>query len=156
MRRHMRSAPRFLAALFALVALFAAFAPAASARRAPTLVEAEVLQRINDVRGKAGRPAMKASPPLATLAGRHSAKIARAGTLVHAPYGRILRAVDGRCAGEVIAIGATPAEIMGGWLGSPVHRQILLDRRFTMAGVGVAPGQLGGGFAWYVTVDVAG
>ncbi len=152
----MRSAFRFTAALFTLGLLLAAFVPAASARRAPLAVEAELVQRINDLRAGAGRGPIGADGRLARVAGRHATSLARAGALVHAPLGRILRATGARRAGEVIGRGTTPATMMQAWMASPRHRAILLDRRFRMAGAGVAAGTLGGAFTWYVTVDLAG
>ena len=151
----MRTLPRIAATALALVAILLVAASPASARRSATSVESEVLQRINDQRTALGRTALSADPRLATIAGTHSLRMARTGSLVHAPFVRILRAVNGRRAGEVIAAGATPAEIVGAWLASPVHRPILLDRGFRLAGVGVATGSVGGVAVWYVTVDVA-
>lgn len=115
-----------------------------------------MLQRINDQRTALGRNALVADGRLATLAGSHSLRMARTGSLVHAPFTRILRAVNGRRAGEVIAAGMTPAEIVSAWFASAVHRPILLDRGFRLGGVGVATGTSGGVAVWYVTVDVAG
>jgi uncharacterized protein YkwD len=128
----------------------------ASARRSAASVETELLQRINDTRAASGRGPLAADGRLAALAGGHAGSMARSGALVHMPYGRVLRAVNGRRAGEVIAVGMGPADIIGGWFASGVHRAILLDGRFRLAGVGVASGSMNGVPAWYVTVDVAG
>jgi uncharacterized protein YkwD len=152
----LRTAPRIAATALALLAMLLVAATPASARRSANSVESEVLQRINDQRTALGRKALAADARLATIAGNHSLRMARTGSLVHAPYTRILRAVNGRRAGEVIAAGMTPAEIVTAWFGSAVHRPILLDRGFRLAGVGVATGSIGGVPVWYVTVDVAG
>lgn len=47
-------------------------------------------------------------------------------------------------AGEVLAWGAgelsTPAATVGAWMRSPVHRRVLLRRRYREIGVGIAAG----------------
>jgi uncharacterized protein YkwD len=151
----LRTFPRIAATALALVAILLVAASPASARRSATSVETEVLQRINDQRTALGRKALIADPRLAPIAGSHSLRMARTGSLVHAPFLRILRAVNGHRAGEVIAAGMTPADVVTAWFASSVHRPILLDRGFRLAGVGVATGTVDGVAVWYVTVDVA-
>jgi uncharacterized protein YkwD len=138
-------------ALALLAVLVVAAAPAA-ARRAPNAVESELLQRINDQRAAMGRKALTADSRLAAVASGNSLRMATTGALIHSPYARILRAVNGRRAGEAIAVGSSAAQIVAAWMASPVHRSIVLGRGFRLAGVGVAPGAA----AWYATLDVAG
>jgi uncharacterized protein YkwD len=49
--------------------------------------------------------------------------------------------------GEVLARGrgggSTPAAIRDAWMGSPAHRDVILDGRFANVGVGVAPAMAG-------------
>ena len=62
-------------------------------------------------------------------------------------------------AGEILAWGetsiSTPAQILGDWMASPPHRRVILSRRFTQMGMGIAFGSpLGGPAAEAVTYTV--
>jgi uncharacterized protein YkwD len=64
-------------------------------------------------------------------------------------------------AGETIGWGsgaqARPAAIVAAWMASPPHRAIILDGRFDVVGLGVAPGSpVGAGGSATVTADFAG
>ena len=147
---------RVLTLLVGLVALLVVSVPTASARSRAADVEADVLARINSARVAAGRPALTSDARLVPLARAHAGRLARSGQLFHRPYARVMQAVNGRRAGEVVGVGFDGASLVTAWLGSSVHRAIVLGRGFRLAGVGVARGQYAGTSAWYVTVDVAG
>jgi len=147
---------RVLALLFGLVALLAISVPAASARSRGADVEADVLARINTARASAGRAPLTSDARLVPLARSHAGRLARSGQLFHRPYVRVMQAVNGTRAGEVVGVGFDGASLVTAWLASSVHRSIVLGRGFRLAGVGVARGSFAGTAAWYVTVDVAG
>lgn len=157
MRRMGRGhALRVLALLFGLAALLAVSAPAATARSRAADVEADVLARINAARSAAGRAPLTSDARLVPLARTHAGRLARSGQLFHRNYTTVLQAVNGRRAGEVVGVAFDGASLVSAWLGSSVHRSIVLGKGFRLAGVGVARGTYAGAAAWYVTVDVAG
>lgn len=147
---------RVLVLLFGLVALLAVSAPAATARSRAADVETDVLTRINAARAAAGRAPLVSDARLVPLARAHAGRLARSGQLFHRPYVRVMQAVNGRRAGEVVGVGFDGASLVSAWLASSVHRSIVLGKGFRLAGVGVARGTFAGAAAWYVTVDVAG
>ncbi len=115
-----------------------------------------MLARINAARASAGRAPLTSDARLVPLARSHAVRLARSGQLFHRPYVRVLQAVNGTRAGEVVGVGFDGASLVTAWLASSVHRSIVLGRGFRLAGVGVARGTFAGTAAWYVTVDVAG
>lgn len=156
-----------LAVLVALVAPLPAPATAAAttapvpARSTATLgMESDAMQAINRARVRNGCAALRVTSSLRVSARRHSARMARQGSLSHRVAGEptLARRVadDGytraTMLGEVIALGPTTgASAVRMWLASSMHRNILLDCRFRHFGAGVVRG--GNGRHWW-TVDV--
>jgi uncharacterized protein YkwD len=113
-----------------------------------------VLCLVNRERAARGVAAVRASNPLESAAVGHSDAMVSAKFFSHSSRNgdnvqrRVARTGYGRSAspfvGETIAWGsgafATPAQLVGSFLSSPEHRQIMLDRRFRDVGVGIALG----------------
>lgn len=124
------------------------------------LRETAVIDRVNAIRADHGLAALSIDPRLSRAADRHSRRMARARTLAHRLAGegrlsgRLRWAVGTANVGEVIFWGkggVRSAEIVRAWMNSPGHRDLLLSRRFALAGIGIRSG--GGGA--YATVDLA-
>ena len=109
----------------------------------------------NFARREAGRPGLRAVPPLARSSNRKSGDILRCDDFSHTACGRdftywIRRTGYGRCfsAGENIAswsgAGGSPRAIMRLWLNSSGHRRNILSRSFSDIGVGLRIGNLDG------------
>ncbi|HEV2815163.1 MAG TPA: CAP domain-containing protein [Solirubrobacteraceae bacterium] len=129
--------------------------PPARACRGATNVEAHFrTQRlamhclINLVRVEAGLRKVRSSAPLRHSATYKARRIAACKTFTHSPCGDDLAApfheadvTKGRpwYVGENLGWRkleeATAYELLRGWLASPTHRKVLLDRRFTHLGV---------------------
>ena len=167
---------RVLAALAAL--LLVAVAPSSgSARPSGTAAPAAQLQtallaQINGFRAAHGLSRLKISGPLAGVADRHSAEMARRGffshdsangqsftqrlKLAYTPNGYRSWSVGENLVWGGPDIGAVRAFKL--WLSSPPHRANLLDARWREIGLGAvhstsAPGVYGGGAATIVTAD---
>ncbi|QSR28592.1 hypothetical protein CFH99_23490 [Nocardioides aromaticivorans] len=161
-----------LAALAALAGLLAGPAtPSAVASEATTGptparstltlgMEGDAMRAINRARMQSGCPTLKVTTALRVSARRHSARMARQGTLSHRVAGEATlsrRVADSGYAGasmlgEVIALGPTTgAAVVRMWLASSMHRGILLDCRYRDFGAGVVRG--GNGRYWW-TVDL--
>ena len=104
---------------------------------------------VNRARAWVGIRGFRRSGALTRAATRHARDMARRGYFAHRRRGgpdllrRARRAGWGRGAvGEAIAYGcdsnATPLTAVSNWLASPPHRRILLSRRLSRGGVGVA------------------
>lgn len=119
--------------------------------RAVARTENAIIRAVNRTRRRHGLPLLRASRPLARVAARHSADLARTNALSHAgsdgrSFAQRIRSVTGaKAIGETIA--ATPAtgavdalHVVRAWLASPAHRQELLSRRFRRVGVAHATG----------------
>lgn len=131
------------------------------ARSTTTLtLEGDAMKAINRARMQSGCPTLKVTTALRVSARRHSARMARQGTLSHLLAGEATlsrRVADAgyagaRMLGEVIALGPTtgPTAVRM-WLASSIHRGILLDCRYRDFGAGVVRG--GNGRYWW-TVDL--
>lgn len=137
-------------------------APAAASRSAMTAaLETDVLKVVNRARARAGCRALRTHRALTTAARRHSDLMARRRSLTHRFPGEpsISRRValagysGASMVGEVIAVSRkSAADTARMWLGSRVHRRLLLDCRFRDAGAGVAISS--DGRRWW-TVDLA-
>lgn len=127
------------------------------ARSTPAL---SVLRLLNAARAERGRPPLRRDRRLARVARRHSRDMVVHRYFAHEsrtgerPAVRIARSgwMRGRrrwTVGENLAWGsgarADPPSIVAAWLRSPAHRRVLLDARFRVAGIGVAPGTPGAG-----------
>jgi uncharacterized protein YkwD len=128
-----------------------------------TALEAEILQRVNDERIKAGKPALKLSARLAVVARGHSYDMAMRRYLAHAspegtgPAERVGGVGIGyQALGENVYMdedrdtGGLARRAVDAWLKSPEHRENLLSPQFTETGVGVARSSEG---SFYVTQD---
>jgi uncharacterized protein YkwD len=108
----------------------------------------EVLSEVNAERVRRGREPLGRDPALEQAAQRHAEDMLRRRYFEHeSPEGRSVRdrvedaGYSWRIVGENLASGPrTPDEAVDGWMGSPAHRRILLDRRFADLGVGYAEG----------------
>jgi uncharacterized protein YkwD len=111
-----------------------------------------VLCLVNRERAAHGVAAVRASNPLQSAAVGHSDAMVTAKFFSHSSRNgdtaqrRVTRTGYGRSplVGETIAWGsgqfATPAQLVGSFLSSARHRQIMLDRRYRDVGVGIALG----------------
>jgi uncharacterized protein YkwD len=111
-----------------------------------------VLCLVNRERATRGVSAVRASNPLENAAVGHSDAMVSGKFFSHASRNgdsaqrRCTRTGYGRNAlvGETIAWGsgpyATPAQLVGAFLASAEHRQIMLDRRYRDVGIGIALG----------------
>jgi uncharacterized protein YkwD len=82
----------------------------------------------------ASAPPLARYPGMDAVAQDWSEEMARADTLAHRPVLAPYR-------GEIVASGAdTATSAMTLWMNSPPHRQIMLDPRYTMAGIGYYAG----------------
>jgi uncharacterized protein YkwD len=112
-------------------------------------LEAEFHRAVNAERAARHLIALARRPDLDAVARAHSADMARRTYLSHVtpegvdPVGRLARAgVDGFSLAAENAGQTSKAEpnreILGGWLGSPVHRQNLHAPPFNATGIGIA------------------
>jgi uncharacterized protein YkwD len=123
---------------------------------------------LNQERATAQRRSVNANARLAVAARGHAADMVARHYFAHTSLGgatfvdRIRRAGylpsgGGWSAGEILAWAsgplATPRGIVDAWMASPEHRRILLDRRFSDVGVGVAFGAPDAGAGTAITVD---
>jgi uncharacterized protein YkwD len=158
----------FAAGLTAAPAAGLTAAPAAASPYADAAVhdalERAVVRRINAVRARHGLPRVTAQRMLARAASAHSAEQLRAGYTSHngadgTPFTlRMRRYTHARSTGETIAWLAPSqrrkaAAVVHMWLRSPVHRRVLLERRFRRVGVGRRSGVLGGRVMTVVTAN---
>ncbi|USQ85006.1 CAP domain-containing protein [Streptomyces phaeoluteigriseus] len=110
--------------------------------------EAEVVDRTNRERARAGLRPLAVDPLLATAARAHSADMVARSFYSHTspeggrPWDRAAAAGSARrTIGENIACGQrSPAEVVEGWMNSPGHRANILKPAFTHIGVGFAGG----------------
>jgi hypothetical protein len=133
----------FIAALAMLGALCVAV-PAANASSAGSFVS-----KINAARRSAGRPALSYRSDLASVANRHSQRMASKNSLYHNPnLGGAVR--NWRAVGENVGRGGDVASLHQAFMNSPSHRANILDRDFTEVGVGVVVD--GNGIMWVTEV----
>ena len=135
--------------LFTLILAPLAAAPALACPM-PPLEELEIhLAAVNAERARSGRAALMLDPALSQVAQAHACDMSRRGYFSHtSPDGRSMMArarragISGYCAmGENIAQGQSDVPTaMASWLRSDGHRRNILDRGFTHAGFGRAPG----------------
>jgi uncharacterized protein YkwD len=122
---------------------------------AATTQASSLLARINTVRAQHHLRPLHLSAALTRVASAHSRYLDGIHALRHASADgtsasvRIRRVYRARLVGEAIAYGPTTAWIFKAWMGSAVHRAILLDRSFRSIGIGIVHD---GGTYW-VTAD---
>ena len=116
--------------------------------------EWRVIAEINAVRAQHGLPGVTHRGLLARAAGRHATRLKRSGRLMHSSTRSLARRA-GSTVGEVVAWNSrrrAPAQwIVSGWMNSPPHRAVLLDRTYRTVGVGASRGRRG----LFVTADFA-
>jgi uncharacterized protein YkwD len=115
---------------------------------------------INLERSHHGLPILLRQRRLMKVSGRFSRQMVARRFFDHvAPDGIALAQRVAGPAGEILAWGATdistPAQIMADWMASPPHRRVILSRRFSQMGMGIAFGSpLAGPSAPAVTYTV--
>ena len=103
--------------------------------------ENRLMHSINDVRKNAGlRPVRFFDSCVDQLAESWSTRIATSGALAHRDQDVILRRCDQAWAGEDLVRGTllTPAIVVNAWMNSPSHREILLKKRASRAGIAIS------------------
>jgi uncharacterized protein YkwD len=102
-----------------------------------------MMSKINSFRGSHGVHSVHQSRSLVRSARRYARRMMRRGYFGHA--GRIQTSPRFRTAGEILAMhnggGAHVAATMNGWINSPSHAAIMLDRRFDWAGAAKVTGR---------------
>ncbi len=145
------------------LAVAAVVAPSASPRGiALTRPEMTLVRAINIARTHRGLPALRVDARLVRAARSNSARMLRTGSFSHDDFMRRFRRfrVRGSTFGENLAwgtgfLGAKDAVEM--WLGSPGHRENLLDRHFRRIGIATPVGSFGAvPSATLMTTDFAG
>jgi uncharacterized protein YkwD len=110
-------------------------------------LEQKMVRLVNAEREARGILPLNVVPALADAARRHSETMAATGDVSHEAGGtemeqRIRRAVPNRCAsGENISKHISIDYAMGDLLGSPGHRSNLLNKEFTLIGIGIVQGK---------------
>ncbi len=99
---------------------------------------ASITSRLQDIlnveRAKRGAPRLARYPGMDATAQDWAEEMDRKDTLAHRPLLAPYR-------GEIVASGAhTASEALTLWLNSPPHKTIMLDPRYTMAGIGYQDG----------------
>jgi uncharacterized protein YkwD len=131
-------------------------APQIPARLCPATDTSGVVQRVNDVRRRAGLRSLASDPRLAHIATERSAAMAAVRRLSHSGWERALRGSGLRDdqLGENVAYNfANPDTVMDGWMQSAGHRANILRPSFTRIGVGCVIDERG--HRWW-TQDFAG
>jgi uncharacterized protein YkwD len=141
---------RHRAPLIPLLAAMAATSLLAPAAASAGSAEGAMLRDINLARSAAGVPPVRRYEPLTRTSKRYAVRLARSGQMVHAA--NPARGAHARYVGEILGMTTTPGSaadaIVRAWLGSAIHRPILLDRRYRYVGIGLRHG--GAGWVWVV------
>jgi uncharacterized protein YkwD len=111
---------------------------------------AAVIRAINAQRSANGLPPVRRSRSLAAAARAHSAHMVARRRFSHGDFATRIRHTSWArrqgiwAAAETLAWGTgrrgTPAGVVDAWMQSPEHRQIVLDPRFRVVGVGQVKG----------------
>lgn len=140
---------------------------AASNVQARDTLEVQVLGEINALRHRHGLVALRMSGGLRAAADSHSASMVTSGFFAHGDFSRRIARYYPRGRHTTWSIGenllfASPdvgaAEAVRMWLGSPMHRKILLTARWREIGLSAvhadaAPGVFGGDPVTLITAD---
>jgi uncharacterized protein YkwD len=113
----------------------------------PESFAAEVLRLTNEARAEAGIPALETDPVLTEMAQARMEETG--GKLTHTrPDGSTPDTIFGeydtglRCTGEIImSTSRSPRAVVDGFLGSPAHRENLLNPEHRYVGIGTAWGE---------------
>jgi uncharacterized protein YkwD len=139
----------FLRCLALTVAVGACLAPSASATVADADESEAMVAAINAVRAAHGLPPFRQNPALSRSSSAFAGSLMRAGVFRHAQ--RIRAAGGFRRLGEALAFhpGGRPrfGATVRRWLGSPMHRSLVLSGSFRWVGAGRSVGRFGGGRA---------
>ncbi len=125
------------------------FTRATSGLRDAERARAEMLAQVNELRRRAGVPALKMSRDLQEAAQAHAQDMLARGYFSHkSPGGTSVRershkaGYEWRTIGENIAEGQTSVrEVMTGWMNSTGHRQNILNPNFRDLGIGLVLGK---------------
>jgi uncharacterized protein YkwD len=162
----MRTVALLTSALGCLLA--ATFAVPAIAAAGPSRLdnrERAIVHRINAQRAHYGLAKVKTSRRLSRAADYHSWEMLDANYFAHESRNggsfdaRIHRFTHPRALGETLAMlgggcgHGSPAQIVGMWMNSPGHREILLSSAYRRIGLAKRTGSLGGSKACVVTAD---
>jgi uncharacterized protein YkwD len=115
---------------------------------------AAVLYQINRARVAHHLRRLRLRASISDSARRQSLRMMRAGSLFHTAdlVHLLLSTTTATRWGENVGEGGSIAGIRRAWMGSPLHRHNILDRRFSRGGIGVV---YGGGHYW-ITLDLYG
>ncbi len=103
--------------------------------------ENRLMASVNDVRANAGlRPVRFFDSCVDQLAEGWATRIAKTGVLEHRDQHVVLRRCNQAWAGEDLVRGTllTPAIVVQAWMDSPSHREILLKKRASRAGLAIS------------------
>jgi uncharacterized protein YkwD len=112
-----------------------------SPRKSFASFELRVLDRINEVRARAGlRKIARLDSCVDRMAEKWAGRLASRGVLEHRNQDQVLRRCGQSWAGENLVKGTrlTPAGAVDAWLASPGHREIMMKPRARLAGVAFA------------------
>ena len=127
-----------------VVGLFGVCAGSAVASAATP--EQRMVKAINGARHDDGLASLRAAPELERSAGAFARYLVRHQQLAHRPSVSVAHSYP-HC-GEALAMHFSLAAQVGGtlrsWLGSPVHRGLVMTSSMNLVGVGHASGRLGG------------
>ena len=119
--------------------------PAADLSVDPTVnldeFENQLMGSINQVRANAGlKPVRYYDSCVDQLAESWATRIATTGALEHRDQNIVLRRCDQAWAGEDLVRGTllTPSIVVQAWMDSPSHREILLKKRASRAGIAIS------------------
>jgi uncharacterized protein YkwD len=105
-----------------------------------------MVKAINGARHDGGLPHLRASRNLDRSAGAFARYLVRHKQIAHRPRVSVSR--NYRHCGEALAMHFSLAADVGGtlrsWLGSPVHRGLVMTTSMNLVGVGHASGRVGG------------
>ena len=124
----------------ALIPLLAALLLAAAPTQAAGGKEQAVAAKLSQARQSAGLPALSYSPALTRQSRKYARQMLRQGRWAHDSH-------RGQT-GEILAVwhgsGGTPSRIVQMWMGSSVHRGLILDRQYRRVGVAAVSGRFQG------------
>jgi uncharacterized protein YkwD len=119
---------------------------AGSAVASASTVDKRMVKAINGARHDDGLRALRAAPELERSAAAFAHWLVRHDQFAHRPSVSVSRSYP-HC-GEALAMHYSLAAQVGGtlhaWLGSPVHRGLVMTRSMSLVGVGHASGRVGG------------
>ena len=135
--------------LLVLCALLGASAVAPAVSSGATAKQ-RMLSAINSARAAHGAPKVRMHRPLTRTSTRYARFMVANDVWAHAanPASGSRMGSVGEILGMTTTPGPAPRAIVRAWLGSAVHRPILLDRQFRLVGIGLGHGDMQGSMAW--------